>query len=246
MAEEDIPTELIAATEQKLIAEADAFTARAERDRAEARSFEVDAERNALNIKGDELFHMQKSIDLERDQEKRKRELAADPYFLFYAFNGQVDGASVGKCIDQLTLWMRTKPGEPIEIQFNSPGGSIVDGLALWDFLTKVKAAGHPLTTSSIGYAASMAGILLQAGDVRVMGAESWLLIHEASFGVQGSNGVVEDRVEWIKRIQARFVAILASKSKLKAKTIEQKWSRKDWWIDSDEALELGLVDEIR
>src|SRR5574341_658348 len=117
--------------------------------------------------------------------------------------------------------------------------------MALWDFLLELRQRGHKLTTVARGYAASMAGILLQAGDERVIGPESWLLIHEASFGVVGSYGEVEDRVEWVKKIQARILDIFASRSKLSRSQIKRRWHRKDWWLDSDEALKLGFVDRI-
>ena len=55
-----------------------------------------------------------------------------------------------------------------------------------------------------------MAGILLQAGDIRIMGAESWLMIHEISFGASGKIGEIEDTVEWVKKIQERVVKIFA------------------------------------
>jgi len=72
--------------------------------------------------------------------------------------------------------------------------------MALYDYVRGLRRQGHHVTTSSLGYAASMAGILLQVGDKRIMGAESWLLIHEGSFGAVGSVGQVEDTVEWSRR----------------------------------------------
>lgn len=225
----------------KALVEAQTLVAAAEASKyeAEARHFNALADKETFHAKVGEIAH-------DREAEKRNRELVSDTHYLFYAFNGAVDSASVGKCIDQLSFWMRTKPNKPIEIQFNSPGGSIIDGLALWDFLTKVKSAGHHLTTSAIGYAASMAGILLQAGDTRVIGAESWLMIHEASFSMGGKTGEVEDRVDWIKAIQKRFLHIFADRSHMTVRQLDSKWKRKDWWVDSTEALKLGLVDEVR
>jgi ATP-dependent protease ClpP protease subunit len=91
-----------------------------------------------------------------------------------------------------------------------------------------------------------MAGILLQAGDVRIMGKESWLLIHQVSFGASGSFGEVEDTTKWVDRIQDRVLDIFASRSKMSKAQIKRKWNRTDWWISSDEALKLGFVDETR
>jgi len=94
--------------------------------------------------------------------------------------------------------------------------------------------------------AASMAGILLQAGDRRWIGHQAWLMIHRAAFGAVGKTFEIEDEVAWIKRIEARILDIFAKRSTLSKVKIKRNWDRKDWWISSDEALELGLVDEIR
>jgi ATP-dependent protease ClpP protease subunit len=148
--------------------------------------------------------------------------------------------------INRLTEWDRLYPKEPIQIVFTSGGGSVVDGMALFDFILGLRKAGHRVTTSTLGMAASMAGILLQAGDVRTMGKEAWLMIHEASFRTEGKIGEVEDTVEWIKKVQERVLDIFASRSIMPRAEIKEKWLRRDWWIDSDSALQHGFVDSIR
>jgi len=227
----------------KALAEADAATltaqANAEKARAEARK------ENALAQKA-ELDLVAAKHDADRADEKRKDELAAHKYHHIYFFKGAVGDDTAQKCMDQLTLWMRNEPQCDIEIIFNSPGGAVTAGLALWDHIQFVRAAGHKVTTSTIGMAASMAGILLQAGDVRVMGKESWLLIHQVSFSASGSFGDVEDTTKWVERMQDRVLDIFASRSNMTKQQIKRKWHRTDWWISSDEALKFGLVDELR
>jgi ATP-dependent Clp protease protease subunit len=184
-------------------------------------------------------------IDLAAKQEARQATLANDHYYRVYNFSQQVSEASVTKCIDKLTLWSRIDPGCDIEVIFNSPGGSVVDGMALFDFLQELRRAGHHITTTAMGIAASMAGILLQAGDHRRMGKEAWVLIHQASFGAQGSYGSVEDTVEWVRKVQERILDIFANRSTMKRATIKKNWERKDWWLSSDECLRHGFVDEV-
>lgn len=94
--------------------------------------------------------------------------------------------------------------------------------------------------------AASMAGILLMAGDKRWIGHQCWMMIHRAAFGAIGKTYEVEDEVKLVKRIEERCLDIFVSRSKLSKLKIKRNWDRKDWWIDADECLELGLVDEIR
>lgn len=191
-----------------------------------------------------------RTTDIERQHEW---EQAHDLYHRVYQFTGAVSDATAGACMDQLNIWRRTAPGEPVEIVFNSPGGSVIAGMALFDHIQILRAEGHHVTTTTYGQAASMAGILLQAGDTRVMGRESWLLIHEASFGAMGKIGDVVDTVEWVKRVCGRILDIFTARcqgtdapKKLTKKQIQSNWNRKDWWISSDDALAFGLVDEVR
>ncbi len=221
---------------------ADAEAARA---LADARKADAEAECQELAV---ELSRMELSAARDADAKR----LVQDEKMQTYRFVGEVSSSSVKKCMDDLTVWSRLYPDAALTIIFQSPGGSVVDGLALWDYLAEMRENGHHITTVARGYAASMAGILLQAGDKRVMGKESWLLIHEASFGAVGSFGEVEDMVEWIKRIQNRFLDIFAERAKTSAAPhpisrarLAKNWHRKDWWISSDEALEWGLCDEV-
>ena len=236
-------TEKILAEIAKLNAEAEAETikAQAEARQADAEALRAAAETVAINTSVRLLQH-----DVDREDERRQDELAAHRYHHVYLFKGEVTEDSTQRCMNQLTLWDRKDPKCDIEIVFNSPGGSLTAGLALWDHIKFIQSRGHQVTTSTVGMAASMAAVLLQAGDIRIMGKESWLLIHEASFGAGGSFGEVEDRVDWIKRIQNRIVNIFAERSNLTPAQIKKKWTRTDWWIDSNQALEWGLVDELR
>lgn len=236
-------TDLAVAQAQKAHAEAKATLLTAE---AEAKKLEHEARDAAAKAKWSELQLVKGEFEAEREIEKRRSELAAHKYHHVYFFKGSVDDSSATKCMDQLTEWMRNDPGEDIEIVFNSPGGGITAGMALWDHIQMVRSAGHKVTTSTIGMAASMAGILLQAGEKRIMGKESWLLIHQASFGAQGSFGDVEDTVKWVEKIQDRILTIFAARSNMTKAQIKNKWHRTDWWISSDEALKLGFVDELR
>lgn len=156
-----------------------------------------------------------------------------------------VHDASVAVAVDCIGSWSRESL-EPITLRINSPGGDIIAGLALFDFLLEIRASGIHLTTTSIGMAASMGGILLQAGDVRTMGRNASLLIHEASYGYSGKVSEMENEAEFVKSLQTRLVAILAERSTLTERQLTAKWKRRDWWIDAPGALKLGFVDAVR
>lgn len=259
----NVDDRLIDATRAKLEAEAAAALQLAERNRAEARKADAEARSFDAIAHNSELTNEVAAIQAEKAHEARRIELTNDHYHYLYRFTEAVAAGSVRKCIDKLVVWQRQsahleeKP--PIEIEFFSPGGSVIDGMALFDFIQQLRAAGHHVTTSATGYAASMGGILLQAGDKRVMGREAYVLIHEVSFGAAGKIGEIEDEVAFIKKIQDRVLDIFASRSKeaaaredtqctkpLTKRQLKAGWNRKDWWLSSDECLIHGIVDEVR
>lgn len=200
-------------------------------------------------------------IRAEKAQRDYDELLTGDKYYHIYAFDKGVDSSSAKSCMTQLAQWCRLADRADakanIEIVFSSPGGSVIDGLMLFDFIMSLRRQGHHINTNTLGYAASMAGILLQAGERRYMAKEAWILIHEISFGAGGKIGEVEDTVNWVKRMQDRVLDIFAERCDQAGKAgtaskpltkaaLKRHWLRQDWWINSDEALKYGLVDEIR
>ena len=185
-------------------------------------------------------------MEARAEYRKRMREKAGDEENYLYRFAGEVSKNSVSNCMKKLTQWSRLNPKCDMEIIFSSPGGSIIDGFELFDFIQDLRSRGHHMTTGTLGMAASMAGILLQSGDTRWVGGQAWVMIHRAAFGAFGKTYEVEDEVEFVKRIEERILDIFTARSKLTKQKIKKNWDRKDWWISPDEAVELNLVDEVR
>jgi len=217
---------------RKLDAEAEAFRASARKNLAEALYEEVESEK-AQRMLADLKAH--------------------DAFNFVYRFEGTVDEKSVDACISRLNIWRRQSPGQAITIIFSSPGGSVVPGMALYDYLTELRASGHHLTTIAQGMAASMAGILLQAGDRRVVGPESWVLIHQVQASAMGSWGDLQDRMKWLEKVQDRILDIFAKRAAdttgksfaATRETFATNWRRTDWWLSSDDCVTLGVADEV-
>lgn len=232
MSERELTPEEVAAHVAQ--SQAEAAKAQAEAAKADAEARKLEAEAAAAEV-------------VQRHKEREERaSLAGDEWHHVYRFNGAVTGDSARAAVRKLSEWRRNDPGCDIEVVFNSPGGSVIDGMALFDAILDLRATGHRITTRCQGMAASMAGILLQAGEVRVIGKESYLLIHEVSTMAMGKIGEIEDEVEFVKKIQDRVLTIFAERSNLSKATIRRRWRRKDWWLSSDEALKFGFVDEVR
>lgn len=198
---------------------------------AELRKLQLETERTVL-----ELEMMRRA---ERDR-------AADPRAAnVYTFYSAVEPESVQHCMAELGTWSRRGPGSELTVIFNSPGGSVLDGLALFDYLQQLRSIGHPVTTMALGRAASMGAVLLQAGSRRVIGRNAFLLIHEVSHHSVGKVSEMEDSVGFTKRLQKRLLAILSERSTLNEREIQRRWARKEWWLDAEEAVALGLADEL-
>ena len=221
--------------------------------REKVKSLEVERLKNEAEVRKtlaeaqqEEVELSRVTLDLEEAQKRHKKKLATDEENCLYRFNSEVTCTSVKACMSTLTEWHRLQPKCDIEIVYSSPGGSIIDGFELFDFIQHLRNEGHHVTTGSLGYAASMAGILLQAGDTRWIGQQAWMMIHRAAFGAYGKTFEIEDEVKLVKRMEDRILEIFTSRSKLTSNKIKRNWDRKDWWISADEALDLGLVDEVR
>tara|TARA_R100000908_G_scaffold13571_1_gene4914 strand:- start:1391 stop:2200 length:810 start_codon:yes stop_codon:yes gene_type:complete len=245
----------------------DIKTAQAKKLEAEAKKIEIESQildnqqkKQEILLQKEEILLQKEKINLEQNKislELKKLELegeledidlanAKDDMNHLYRFNSKVSSDSVKKCMEKLTEWHRLDPECAIEIIFSSPGGSIISGFELFDFLQDLRYQGHHITTGTLGYAASMAGVLLQAGDVRWVGQQAWVMIHRAAFGASGKTFEIEDEVRFTQRLEGRILDIFTSRSKLSKAKIKRNWDRKDWWISADEAIEMGLVDEIR
>jgi ATP-dependent Clp endopeptidase proteolytic subunit ClpP len=160
-------------------------------------------------------------------------------------FSRPVTKKSVAETIDTLGLWSRRDPEAEMRLVINTPGGDVLHGLALYDFLGELKALGHHLTTVAIGSAASFGAVLLQAGDRRLIGRNASVMLHELSVGTWGKLTTIEDDIAFGKSLQHRLLSILASRSALSVEEITARWSRKDWWLTAEEVVELGLADEL-
>lgn len=251
--------------EKKL--EIDIKTAQAKKIQAEAKKIEIESQildnqqkkleillqkeqilvqKEEINLEQNKISLELKKLELESELEDIELRNSKDDMNHLYRFNSSVSSDSVKECMEKLTEWHRLDPECPIEIIFSSPGGNIIAGFELFDFLQDLRYQGHHITTGTLGYAASMAGVLLQAGDVRWVGQQAWIMIHRAAFRAAGKTFEIEDEVKFTQRLEDRILDIFTSRSKLSKTKIKRNWDRKDWWISADEAIEAGLVDEIR
>ena len=160
-------------------------------------------------------------------------------------FVTEVTDSSVYHAIKRLSEWRHRSP-EPITIRFNTPGGDIIAGVALYDYVQTLKGESIVVKAEGLGMVASMGAVLLQCGTTRAMSKGCWLMIHELSTYNEGKLSEVKDTTKWLERAQLKLDHILTERSTLTLAQLRRRTSKgKDWWLDAGEALKYGFIDSI-
>lgn len=143
----------------------------------------------------------------------------------------------------QLLFLESADPKRDVQMFINSPGGSVIDGLGIYDTMQYVSP---DVATICTGLAASMGAVLLAAGAKGKRSAlyHSHIMIHQPMGGAQGQVSDIEISYKLIKRMQKALYEILANHTGQPYEKIEQD-SDRDNWMAADEAKAYGLVDEV-
>ena len=143
----------------------------------------------------------------------------------------------------QLLFLESADPSRDVQMFINSPGGSVIAGLGIYDTMQYVAPDVATICTS---LAASMGSVLLTAGEKgkRSILPNAYVMIHQPSGGMQGQFSDMEINYRLIKELRDRLYNILAKHTGQTFETIE-KDSDRDKWIPAEEAKEYGLVDEV-
>lgn len=143
----------------------------------------------------------------------------------------------------QLLFLDSADPKRDIQMYINSPGGSVIDGLGIYDTMQYVNP---DVATICTGLAASMGAVLLAAGTKgkRTCLKHSRVMIHQPSGGMQGQFSDMEISYQLIKTMKKELYEILAYHTEQPYEKIEQDCDRDNWMVAS-EAKEYGLVDEV-
>jgi len=143
----------------------------------------------------------------------------------------------------QLLFLQSTDPKRDIQIFINSPGGSVIDGLAIYDTMQYVSP---DVATICTGLAASMGAVLLAAGakGKRSCLTHSHIMIHQPSGGMQGQVTDMEINYHLIKKMQKSLYDILVHHTGQTYESIERD-SNRDNWMNGEQAQKYGLIDEV-
>jgi ATP-dependent Clp endopeptidase proteolytic subunit ClpP len=158
------------------------------------------------------------------------------------------DAHMAERCIKGLHILEASAPNgdKPITIIMNNPGGDVYHGLAIFD---AIKTCKNHVTIIVYGYAMSMGSIILQAADRRVMGSNARVMLHYGTDGFSGHVKTLEKVAEESKKLSTWDEKLFLDKIKQKRSDYTIAKVRKllehDTFLTAQEALDLGLIDEI-
>jgi ATP-dependent Clp protease protease subunit len=154
-----------------------------------------------------------------------------------------IDDYVANLIIAQLLFLEAEDPDKDIHLYLNSPGGIVTSGLAIYDTMQYIKPR---ISTLCMGQAASMAAVLLAAGEPgkRFALPHSRILIHQLMGGIQGQATDIAIHSKEILRMKEELNQILAHHTGQPLEKIE-KDSERDFFMSGSQAKEYGLIDEV-
>lgn len=158
---------------------------------------------------------------------------------------GEPITAPVANDIQALLIELdRLHPFRDIQIMINSPGGSVIDGLGIYDAMQYVRC---DVATINLGTAASMAAVLLAAGDrgKRSATPDSFVMIHQP--GLSQSPGGADDGIgqKMLDKMATSIYTILAEHTGQPIEKIKADCAKGDYWMSARQAMDYGIIDQI-
>ena len=155
----------------------------------------------------------------------------------------EVNATTASLVVAQLLYLEAQDPDKDIQFYINSPGGSVTDGMAIYDTMQYIKC---DVSTICIGMAASMGAFLLSSGakGKRLALPNAEIMIHQPSAGTQGQITDMAIHLKRLEIIKKRMNHILADNTGKPLEVVTADCER-DNFMSADEAVEYGLIDKV-
>ena len=155
----------------------------------------------------------------------------------------EVNATTASLVVAQMLYLEAQDPDKDIQFYINSPGGSVTDGMAIYDTMQYVKC---DVSTICIGMAASMGAFLLSAGakGKRLALPNAEIMIHQPSAGTQGQITDMAIHLKRLEVIKKRMNKILADNTGKPVEFVTADCER-DNFMSAEEACEYGLIDKV-
>ena len=133
---------------------------------------------------------------------------------------------------------IQAEKGDTIEVTIMSPGGSVLEGLAIYDAL---RASDKKIKTSALGMAASIASIIFMAGDEREVSDNAEIMVHNASVVTGGNKHTLKDAIETLDGMDKKLIDIYTSRTGLSVDEVSSLLD-KETFMSADEAVNKGFA----
>ena len=155
----------------------------------------------------------------------------------------EVSDDSANRLVSQMLQLSLEDPDSDICLLVNSPGGSVMAGLAVYDVMQLIP---NDVATVAVGFAASMGQVILCGGTPgkRFVLPNAQIVMHEGSAGLGGSAADVAIQAANLDATLDRLRRIIARHTGQSMETIVRDVGR-DWWFDAEEAVEYGFADQL-
>lgn len=155
----------------------------------------------------------------------------------------QVDHVSANRVCAQLLLLSAEDPRTDISLYVNSPGGSVHDGMAIFDTMQLIP---NDVATLAMGFAASMGQFLLTVGTAgkRFALPNARIMMHQPSSGIGGSAADIAIQAENLEQLKRSIERITAAHTGQSVETIARD-SDRDRWFTAEQARAYGMVDRV-
>ena len=156
---------------------------------------------------------------------------------------GEVNQETANSIVAQLLFLEMEDPDAEISMYINSPGGSVTDGMAIYDTMRYIRPK---VRTVCLGMAASMGAFLLMAGEpgMRYALPNAEVMIHQPSGGASGQATDVQLHAQWLLRTKNKMNTLMSEMTGQPIEKIAADVER-DYFMTAEEALKYGIIDKI-
>lgn len=166
---------------------------------------------------------------------------AGDNVITMFDVIGEDYWSGGGITAKKVSAQLRAIGERPVEVQINSNGGDMFEGIAIYNVLRE-----HPqeISVKIMGMAASAASIIAMAGDKVQIGAASFLMIHNCWVVAMGNRHALREAADWMEPFDQAMTDVYVARSKQAAPDVV-KWLDGETYMSGSTAIERGFADEL-
>lgn len=170
------------------------------------------------------------------------RALAADDNVIgMFDVIGEDYWSGGGVTAKKVAAQLRAIGDRPVEVQINSPGGDMFEGIAIYNVL---REHAQTVTIKVMGMAASAASIIAMAGDQVEIGAASFLMIHNCWVVAIGNRHDMRDTADFLEPFDSAMADVYSARSGADAKAVA-KWMDAETYMSGSMAIDRGFADAL-